>query len=103
MVTTKTVVETCSLPLPERPNSLPENEQQLYDKVLAHFQNTPYTLPGENDEAEASDITQDEKRWLVRCFLLLGAVLILTLVLLPWSRQKRHCCDICGHQSGIQM
>lgn len=64
MSTTKFVVEPCSAPLPQRPEPLPDNEKSLFERVLSHFQGA-YQLSGEGDSTEASDLTSDEKRWLV--------------------------------------
>lgn len=58
-------VEPCSLPSPKRPEDPSEAQHSLYEKVLSHFRDA-YTLPSAGGEGdEASELSPNEKRWLV--------------------------------------
>lgn len=73
MTVEKYAPETCSNPPLTRPGPLNEKEQGLYDTVLAHFTAEGYQLPppeGSKEDAP-SDLTLDEKMWLV-CLSLLS-------------------------------
>ena len=57
------------LPVPTHPNVVPphelsEKEQAEYDRVLAHFANPDYVLPGV--ETEKGALMEQERMWLVR-------------------------------------
>ena len=51
------------------PHELAEKEQAEYDRVLAHFTNSDYVLPGV--ETEQGALMEQERMWLVRLPFLL--------------------------------
>lgn len=62
------------LPVPTHPSASPppelnEQEKSEYDRVLDHFANPDYRLPGV--PSEAGSLMEEECMWLVRSLLML--------------------------------